>query len=225
MTTTLNTGSPAPSGVYPSGMYPTGTYRDGDVTKTWTYRDGNVIWGWADPGPAPKPPKRKHTGRNILIFFGCFLAVLCVAGGVALVINAASAGKAGTAYTVPSAPAGRAIPNVQCSDGTTSTATGAGACSHHGGVKNTTPTQPTTSTIPDGGPWRVGKDIQPGTYRASVPADSLNCYWARVKDASGTLDSIISNANAKPSTSVTVTVQDNDWGFESNGCGGWVRLG
>lgn len=74
-----------------------------------------------------------------------------------------------------------------------------------------------TSRITDG-TWIVGTDLKPGTYKAS-PGDS--CYWARLKSFDGGLDAII--ANDLPSGRAVVTIKKTDEGFESNGCGTWIR--
>jgi hypothetical protein len=45
--------------------------------------------------------------------------------------------------------------------------------------------------------YLVGIDISPGTYRGQAGADIMDaCYWARLRDVSGDLDSIITNDNA-----------------------------
>lgn len=58
----------------------------------------------------------------------------------------------------------------------------------------------------------VGVDIQPGTYRS----DSPYCYWARLRDTTGSSDSIIANGIAEGPTTVTIAPDDN--AFETNGC-------
>lgn len=67
------------------------------------------------------------------------------------------------------------------------------------------------------GTHRVGQDIQPGTYRAP---DAAGCYWARLRNFSGDLDSILANANESGPT--VVTILRSDRGFESTGCGDWT---
>ena len=74
-----------------------------------------------------------------------------------------------------------------------------------------------TSRIEDG-TWIVGVDLKPGTYR-SDPDDS--CYWARLRDFEGDLDSII--ANDLPSGRAIVTISKSDKGFHTSGCGTWNR--
>lgn len=66
------------------------------------------------------------------------------------------------------------------------------------------------------GMYMVGVDIKPGTYKASGSG-----YWARLKNAEGTLDSLIANGNAQGNA--IVTIKSSDKFFESNGMdGNWV---
>ena len=66
------------------------------------------------------------------------------------------------------------------------------------------------------GDYEVGTDIDPGTYRSIGEG---MCYWARVKNFSGDLDSISANGNNAPEI---VTLTKKDVGFETQGCGDWV---
>jgi len=68
------------------------------------------------------------------------------------------------------------------------------------------------------GTYRVGKDIRPGTYRSH---GGEGCYWARLKNFSGSLGAILANENATGPTLVTILRRDK--GFESQGCGNWTR--
>lgn len=81
----------------------------------------------------------------------------------------------------------------------------------------TLPPPPPSVAFSDG-TYRVNIDIQPGTYRASDPA---NCYWARLRGFSGGLGDIIANANYVG----IVTIASSDTGFLSKRCGDWSRLG
>lgn len=58
----------------------------------------------------------------------------------------------------------------------------------------------------DDGDWVVGTDILPGTYSATVPLDSTNCYWERLHGFSGQMDDIIANGNVVPGKKVIVAV-------------------
>lgn len=70
------------------------------------------------------------------------------------------------------------------------------------------------------GTFLVGRDIQPGTYRAPAQA---GCYWERDKDTSGTLDSIIANDNADGP--VVVTIAPTDAAFKAQGCATFTKIG
>jgi hypothetical protein len=82
------------------------------------------------------------------------------------------------------------------------------------------PTPPTTPppTIPgfDDGTFLIGSDVQPGRY---IATQLESCYWARLKDASGSLDAIIANDNA--TGQAIVDIAPTDALFESSGCGRW----
>jgi hypothetical protein len=68
------------------------------------------------------------------------------------------------------------------------------------------------------GTHRVGRDIPAGTYRA--PKANDGCYWARLRNFSGSLNSIIANENA--AGPAVVRIQRTDRGFESARCGTWT---
>jgi hypothetical protein len=77
----------------------------------------------------------------------------------------------------------------------------------------------TVATSFDDGTYRVGAEIKPGTYKA--PGGG-GCYWERMRDFEGGLNSII--ANESPAGSTTVTIKSGDKGFKTHGCGTWKRL-
>ncbi|GIH05290.1 hypothetical protein Rhe02_33570 [Rhizocola hellebori] len=83
------------------------------------------------------------------------------------------------------------------------------------------PTAPAATIA--GGTWIVGEDIQPGTYRATVPDESIGCYWARLSGLTGELDAILANANLEAGDRATVVIADGDAGFTSNRCGSWEK--
>lgn len=70
------------------------------------------------------------------------------------------------------------------------------------------------------GTYQVGTDIQPGTYRTRE--GSPNCYYERLKDFTGGLNSIIANGNTNNPT--IVTIAPSDAGFQSQNCGTWKKL-
>jgi hypothetical protein len=75
------------------------------------------------------------------------------------------------------------------------------------------------------GTWIVGQDIMAGTYRATVPGDSLVCYWEREKDLNGDMGSILANDNVHSGGHATVTIKTTDKGFKTSGCGTWSKVG
>jgi len=70
------------------------------------------------------------------------------------------------------------------------------------------------------GTFRVGTDIQPGTYQNSD--SSAGCYWARLSGFGGTLGEII--ANNLTYGIDTVTISSTDVGFTSQQCGIWTLV-
>ncbi|MCX4526216.1 MULTISPECIES: hypothetical protein [unclassified Streptomyces] len=74
----------------------------------------------------------------------------------------------------------------------------------------------------DGGMFKVGSDIAPGTYTSEGPADGgAGCYWERAKNADHELDSIIANEN--PEGSAVVTIGAKDAYFKTTGCTNWKK--
>lgn len=69
------------------------------------------------------------------------------------------------------------------------------------------------------GIWQIGTQIQPGTYRARVPAGS-GCYVAFLRTNDET--DIIDSDEADPGAAVSVTVPDRDGFVQSKGCGTWT---
>ena len=66
----------------------------------------------------------------------------------------------------------------------------------------------------------VGTDVQAGTYRAPGGAE---CYWERLKGASGSVNDII--ANDMGTTNPVVQIAASDYAFTSSNCGGWTKIG
>ncbi|MGW7048502.1 hypothetical protein ACWGDT_38750 [Streptomyces avermitilis] len=74
----------------------------------------------------------------------------------------------------------------------------------------------------DGGMYRVGVDIAPGTYRSTGNTDDL-CYWERAKDALHSIESIRANNNVTGSAVVTISASDAY--FKTTGCQEWKKTG
>ena len=68
------------------------------------------------------------------------------------------------------------------------------------------------------GTWLVGEELTPGHYVAPGGED---CYWERLSDFRGEIDSIISN-HFGPGRQV-VEIEATDVGFQTLYCGDWVR--
>ncbi|MBL1082119.1 hypothetical protein JK359_09005 [Streptomyces actinomycinicus] len=79
---------------------------------------------------------------------------------------------------------------------------------------------PASSMAGDGGMFKVGSEIAPGTYKSTGNADD-NCYWERTKDAEHGLNSIIANNNV--SGTAVVTISSSDAYFKTTGCGDWKK--
>ncbi len=67
------------------------------------------------------------------------------------------------------------------------------------------------------GTYRVPRDVPAGTYRAK---DADGCYWARLKNFSGSFNALIANENSDGPT--LVTIKRTDRGFETTRCGRWT---
>ncbi len=73
------------------------------------------------------------------------------------------------------------------------------------------------------GRFVVGTDIAPGTYQTTGPSGNLDCYWERLKNTSGTTDSII--ANNLGLGPATVTIDQSDGAFQTRWCNTWSKAG
>jgi hypothetical protein len=77
-----------------------------------------------------------------------------------------------------------------------------------------TPAGP-ASAFPGDGTFRVGVDIQPGTYRSQ---GGTSCYWERLRGLSGTVEDIIANGAAGPQV---VQIAPTDAAFKTQSCLPW----
>jgi hypothetical protein len=80
---------------------------------------------------------------------------------------------------------------------------------------------PATHMAGDGGMFKVGSDVAPGTYRSTGNSDG--CYWERAKDAGHSIGSIIANNNVTGSAVVTISASDAY--FKTTGCQDWKKTG
>ncbi|KKD08632.1 hypothetical protein [Streptomyces sp. WM6386] len=95
-------------------------------------------------------------------------------------------------------------------------------CNDWEAVDTKTKGSPAARMSGDGGMFRVGADIAPGTYKSTGNEDDM-CYWERTKDAEHGLDSIIANDNVTGSAIVTISASDTY--FKTSGCTDWKKTG
>ncbi|MFD5520892.1 hypothetical protein [Streptomyces sp. NPDC127066] len=72
------------------------------------------------------------------------------------------------------------------------------------------------------GDFRVGPDIEPGTYRTTGNTDG-SCHWERAEDAGHGLDSLIAEGDVTGTAVVTISAKDTH--FRTSGCGDWKKTG
>lgn len=145
-----------------------------------------------------QPGKKSHKGLTIVLVL-CWLLGLCVLGGVAVIGGALK----DTAKSLPAALASAMPSGLPVAPATTATA----------------------GPLQGDGKWLVPSEVKPGTYRATVPADSLGCYYARLRDTDDGPNSIISNNIVAAGGTATMTVKSTDKAVEVKGCGAWVKAG
>ena len=94
-----------------------------------------------------------------------------------------------------------------------------------GSSKEATKPASDPNAISGDGTFAIPSQVKPGTYRTVVPNDSFNCYYERLKDASGSFDSIIANNNGSPGSQQIVEIKATDKFFKTEGCGTWTKVG
>lgn len=166
--------------------------------------------------PAPQPPKKRMSkeariGWSILagfVIFG-FGAAVGAAGGSDTPATA-SAPRPAVTITAPGEPGAEV----------TVTAPPVTVTKPAPPAKTVTAPPPgPASVMEDDGIYLVGTDIKPGQYRSGPES---GCYWARLSNTNGDLDSIIANHNGGNSI---VTIRKSDKAFETSGCGEWKKIG
>ncbi|MFD7917732.1 hypothetical protein ACFV3R_00590 [Streptomyces sp. NPDC059740] len=168
------------------------------------------------PVPGPPPAGRKPSRRKAWLTHGA-TALVALLFGAAIGGGGESGAAAGSsspapAVTVTRTAAGEPEPAVTVTETVTAKPKP---------VKKSGP----PSSFSGEGQYLVGEDIQAGTYRTSGPEkDSIipNCYWARLKDASGELTAIIANDNIQGQGRVTVNKGEY---FKTSGCQEWQKVG
>lgn len=195
------------------------------------------VTGYGGGGnPPPAPPGKKPMSRVAKIGWGVLsglivftVGVLAGAGGNQTAATAASADAAAPTVTV-SVP-GPAVDGPGAT--VTVTAPPVTITKPAPAVPPVTVTKPAppaktvtaappeaAGTIDGDGTYEVGADIKPGKYKTS---GGDGCYWARLRNLEGDLDSII--ANNIGDGPQTVTIRKSDKGFETNRCGTWKKAG
>lgn len=150
----------------------------------------------AGPYFTPGEPRKSHRVRNGLL--GCLTLTLGAGAAASIGLYALTSGGEPGLHVAPDGGAPTVKP-----------------------LGTATPTaKPATKppAIVDG-VWLVGAEVKPGTYRSS---GKDTCYWARLSTTDGeALDGIIANGIGP---NQTVTVKASDVAFQSQLCGGWVRV-
>ncbi|MFG2888465.1 hypothetical protein [Streptomyces sp. NPDC048248] len=173
------------------------------------------------PHPYPPQPPKKHTALKVAASVVGALLVFGV--GVAAGSGSENTGTKVKAEPAPAVTvtvtAGAATPKTEkAASGKPKTKAEPAEQKKAGQPKKAAP----EATISQGS-YLVGEDVDAGTYRTGGPSDSdiPLCYWARNKDSSGELDSII--ANGTPQGPARVTINKGEI-FETNGCEEWKRV-
>ncbi|MFI1158335.1 hypothetical protein [Streptomyces sioyaensis] len=158
--------------------------------------------------PAGQPPRKEHAALKIAVGAVCACTVFGL--GAAVEGDGSVGGKPG-AQPAPTVAVTFTAKPVRASVGKPEKAAGKAAAAGSG------------TTIGQGS-YLVGEGIAAGTYRTGGPAasDIPLCYWARAKDSSGEMGSIIANGTPQGPARVTVTKGET---FETNGCRRWTKVG
>ncbi|KQM82111.1 hypothetical protein [Agromyces sp. Leaf222] len=124
----------------------------------------------------------------------------------------AISGKTASTYTLGNVDAGKVV-SVKI------TATKAGYTAKSGTLKTGTIANRAASFGGDG-MFRVGIDVQPGTYYTSGTSTDY-CYWERLSSGDGSFDSIIANDIGAGRRMITIASSDRFVNFSR--CGSWIR--
>lgn len=172
-------------------------------------------WPGQEPtqwGPPPTPPKKRKRWPWIL---GGIVLLFVLVG----VVNAGNGGTTPATQNRPGTPSG-----------VDSQRYDAGWAPQAGGPIEETRQQASAApsgplTVFGAGTYEVGTgdgQVAPGKYKTQGPEDGdHSCYWARLKNTDGDLESIVANGNAEGPT--VVTVGPRDGAFETR-CQ-WTRTG
>lgn len=81
---------------------------------------------------------------------------------------------------------------------------------------------PKRVTITDG-TYEVGTEVKPGTYTTDADKGGSGCYWARLKDFDGGVNSIQDNGNLAPGAHGRINIKSTDKGVELTGGCVWTK--
>ncbi|WP_405778723.1 hypothetical protein OG512_00415 [Streptomyces sp. NBC_01378] len=190
---------------------------------------GRTGWGAVPPQPAPPafaqplgpglPPTGRKTSRRKLWLTHSATALVALIFGTAI---GGSGDSGGTANATGASPAATVTETAAPKPAVTVTETvKATVTAKPKPVKKSAP----PSSFSGEGQYLVGEDVQAGTYRTGGPEeDSIipNCYWARLKNASGEFDAIIANDNLQGQGRVTLNKGEY---FKTSGCQDWKKVG
>ncbi|NUO56012.1 MAG: hypothetical protein HOV78_05075 [Hamadaea sp.] len=144
------------------------------------------------PVPVGRPAKRPASKLVIAVVSFCMLGIVGVVSCTAAMFNGAI-GAANRADSAPQVAPPASEPGPP--------------------VPSTKPVEKAPTRGLRDGMLFVGKDVFPGTYSTTVPDGAVGCYWARLKDTDGELESVIANhvAMAGP---ISITVKKSDYAVE-----------
>jgi hypothetical protein len=167
---------------------------------------------WAtSTGPAPRPPKKAHPVRRLLVG----LALLLFAG----VIVSAVASRQDpndppeSAATASTGSAGSVTPTPQ-TYGAPGASQAVVADSGTGGADD---------AMPGDGDFEVGEQVQPGKYRSAGPADGVSgmCFWFRIRPSvDDPIRQVIASNGTKGAAIVTIKTGEI---FRTSGCQEWHK--
>ncbi len=73
------------------------------------------------------------------------------------------------------------------------------------------------------GDWKVGIEIEVGTYTTTAPDTTPGCYWARLKSFDGEPKSLIRNGTVTQGSKGRFTINKNDVGVKLSGDCTWEK--
>ena len=80
-----------------------------------------------------------------------------------------------------------------------------------------------TPVMQQDGVYRVGIDVEPGTYQSGATLPNYPCKWARYGATPSGLPTLLDYGVTI--SSVTLKIGRGDFGFATQNCGGWTKIG